>query len=205
LHALRANAGVGEPGGRRSEVIEASASLFTERGYHETGMGDIALAVGLAKPTLYHYFRSKQDILWAIFEEISRTFSQLRAELTHLPPRERLTELIIGQIQFQAEHRVLATAFFELPKWLPPERRQAVRRNYRPFTAAIKAAYQEGVDAGQFTRSDPALFAQAVLALTSTAYRWVDPNGPLTPRQIGTLFAGYIIDGVDQATTITTK
>jgi AcrR family transcriptional regulator len=177
-------------------VIEAAARLFTEQGYHETSMEDIARSVGLAKPSLYHYFSSKQEILWGIFRGILLTFQQLRLELTHMPPHERLRELIIGQIEFQAERRVLATAYFELVKWLPPQRRNAVKRSYEPVTSAIKMAYEEGVADGDFGPTDPALFAQAVLALTSTAYRWLDPNGPLTAREVGAVFAGYLLDGI---------
>jgi AcrR family transcriptional regulator len=177
-------------------VIEAAARLFTERGYHETSMEDIARSVGLAKPSLYHYFPGKQEILWGIFKGILLTFQQLRLELTHLPPRERLKELIIQQIEFQADRRVLATAYFELVKLLPPQRRNAVKRSYQPVTSAIKMAYEEGVADGDFGPTDPALFAQAVLALTSTAYRWLDPAGPLTAREVGAVFAGYIMDGI---------
>jgi len=50
-------------GGRRAEIVEIAARLFDRHGYHSTSMDDIAEAVGLRKPSLYHYFKSKDQIL----------------------------------------------------------------------------------------------------------------------------------------------
>lgn len=45
------------------EILEKAASLFDERGYGNTPLQDIADAVGIARPSLYHYFRSKEVLL----------------------------------------------------------------------------------------------------------------------------------------------
>ncbi|MDX6242095.1 MAG: hypothetical protein QOG10_7037, partial [Kribbellaceae bacterium] len=44
---------------RRSEIISAAAQLFNTAGYHQTSMDDIAEKMGLAKPSLYHYYAGK--------------------------------------------------------------------------------------------------------------------------------------------------
>ena len=57
------------PAERRQQIISLAAGLFDQSGYSSTTMDDIAREVGVAKPTLYHYFPSKDDILHAIHEE----------------------------------------------------------------------------------------------------------------------------------------
>src|SRR6516165_1267228 len=54
---------------RKHEIVTAAASVFDRDGYGSTSMDDIARTVGIAKPTLYHYFSSKDEILTSIHEE----------------------------------------------------------------------------------------------------------------------------------------
>src|ERR1700716_2738281 len=55
-------------GDRRDQIIQASAELFEKVGYHGASMQMVADAVKLGKPTLYYYFKSKTDILYAVHE-----------------------------------------------------------------------------------------------------------------------------------------
>src|SRR5688500_8893884 len=52
----------------RDEIIEAAVQLFNQNGYHATSMRDIAHAVAIQKPSLYHHFESKEAILLCILE-----------------------------------------------------------------------------------------------------------------------------------------
>src|ERR1700735_2164247 len=52
-------------------IVSAAASLFRHQGFAATSMQQIAVAVGLTRPTLYYYFRNKEDILGNLVEEIT--------------------------------------------------------------------------------------------------------------------------------------
>jgi AcrR family transcriptional regulator len=54
---------------RRAEIVEAALDLFTERGYHDTGVADIAARLHMSHGTFYRYFESKRDILDHLVEE----------------------------------------------------------------------------------------------------------------------------------------
>ena len=54
---------------RRSQILTASLFLFAEKGIDGTGLRDIARAVGITQPTLYHYFTSKDELVSALIEE----------------------------------------------------------------------------------------------------------------------------------------
>ena len=58
---------------RRHQIVESAAMLFDAQGYGNTSMEDVALSVSIAKPTLYHYFRSKEEILRSIHEAATRS------------------------------------------------------------------------------------------------------------------------------------
>jgi AcrR family transcriptional regulator len=83
---------------RRVELIDASLRLFAERGFRSTTIADIAAATGTAHGLVYHYFRSKDELLEAILERYA-FLPRLRAILAVSPDRpaaDVLTEIAGG-------------------------------------------------------------------------------------------------------------
>jgi AcrR family transcriptional regulator len=77
---------------RREELLEAAVRVFAAKGFHGSRVGDIAGEAGVAHGLLYHYFRSKEDVLETIFRE---TWSALVADTVRIeqagaPLREQL-------------------------------------------------------------------------------------------------------------------
>ncbi len=54
---------------RRRELLDAAAAVFARKGFHASRVGDIAQEAGVAHGLLYHYFRSKEEVLETIFRE----------------------------------------------------------------------------------------------------------------------------------------
>jgi AcrR family transcriptional regulator len=54
---------------RRRELLDAAVRVFAREGFHSARVGDIAEEAGVAHGLLYHYFRSKEDVLETIFRE----------------------------------------------------------------------------------------------------------------------------------------
>src|SRR5438270_8798981 len=57
---------------RRRELLDAAVRVFAEKGFHASRVGDIAEEAGVAHGLLYHYFRSKEELLETIFRETWR-------------------------------------------------------------------------------------------------------------------------------------
>jgi len=77
---------------RRQELLDAAVRVFARKGFRAARVGDIAEEAGVAHGLLYHYFRSKDEVLETIFRE---TWTQLvadtqRIELAGVPLREQL-------------------------------------------------------------------------------------------------------------------
>merc|ERR1711965_964484 len=53
---------------KRDAVLRTAARLFVENGFHRTKMADVAEQLHITKPALYHYFRNKEDILYACYQ-----------------------------------------------------------------------------------------------------------------------------------------
>ncbi len=65
---------VKKPEERRSEIISASRDLFLSIGYENTTIQDIMTKLQIAKGTTYHYFRSKEELLDAVVEEMAAEY-----------------------------------------------------------------------------------------------------------------------------------
>src|SRR5215217_6740993 len=57
------------PEERRRAILDAAVRVFARKGAHATRVGDIAAEAGVSHGLLYHYFRSKEDVLETIFSE----------------------------------------------------------------------------------------------------------------------------------------
>lgn len=84
---------------RRDLILDAAQTLFARDGYGQTGIRAIAAAVGISEATIYHYFRSKSEILDGIISRASA--GQLRAY--PFPPDTSLEEVLrtVGRMYLQ--------------------------------------------------------------------------------------------------------
>src|SRR5215218_5680040 len=81
---------------RRQRIIQAAVGLFTERAYADVHMGAVAAAAGVAKPTLYRYFATKEalfiEALECALEEVRHEVHGLRARAD--PVEDRLRQVV---------------------------------------------------------------------------------------------------------------
>ncbi|HBV68826.1 MAG TPA: hypothetical protein DEF04_12110 [Clostridiales bacterium] len=61
---------------KRNDILTSARALFSERGFHDTKMEDIAQGAGVGKGTLYEYFKNKQDIFDETCIEYLRTITE---------------------------------------------------------------------------------------------------------------------------------
>ena len=73
----------------RSEILAAARSLFMSRGYRAVSTRDIADAVGLTQPALYHHFGGKEALYVAVMEDELATISARLDRAARLDPRRR--------------------------------------------------------------------------------------------------------------------
>ena len=65
-----------DPDDKRRKIFESALRIFTERGFHEATMDEIAAASGVAKGTVYRYFESKEDLLDQLLKATSRRIAE---------------------------------------------------------------------------------------------------------------------------------
>lgn len=183
---------------KRQEIVATAAALFETEGYATTSMASIARAMGLAKPTLYHYFSSKDDILFAIHDEFIDLLIQRRDQRasTELGPEDELREVFGDVFELMDSHRGHVRVFFEHYRELPEEQQLVIRAKRDDYESWVERTVQDGNDQGSFRQVDPRLVTLALFGMSNWAYQWYRSGGPLTARQIAVHFWDYLIRGI---------
>jgi mycofactocin system transcriptional regulator len=82
----------------RDDVAQVALHLFVERGFEQTTLEDVAVAVGVSRRTITRYFASKNDIVWGTFDEHLQGF---RAELAAADPHQPIGDVLrVAVVQF---------------------------------------------------------------------------------------------------------
>jgi AcrR family transcriptional regulator len=183
---------------RRQQIISLAAGLFDEGGYANTTMDDIAAEVGVAKPTLYHYFPSKDDILHAIHEEfIDLLISRHEGRIgTGLRPEQLLLEAMADILELMETHRGHVRVFFEHHRELPEEARGPIRVKRDHYEKIVEDLIREGIEMGVLRETDAHLAALATFGMCNWAYQWYRSGGQLRSREIAYQFWNYLVYGL---------
>jgi AcrR family transcriptional regulator len=164
------------------QVRRAAVALFASRGFHATGIRQLADTVGIKSSTLYHYMGTKEDLLFAIVQSSSRRLIDAAQRIADLglTPDAMICALVQMHVCVHATHRdETAVVDNELRHLDGTRRAHAVelRDAYESFwTAAISAGVRHGV----FAVRNPRLARLGILQMCSGVAEWYSPNGELS-------------------------
>jgi AcrR family transcriptional regulator len=184
---------------RRADILREAARLFDKVGYHGVNMEMIAEAAGLKKPTLYHYIRSKDEILFEIHEamiESLRTSIAARKE-RGAGPAESLQGVFEDIFQQTHDFPGYVRAFFEHIRELDDARKSQIRKARNDYMAQVMAILEDGMAKGIFNRHDVRLTALSMLGICNWAYQWYRPGRDPAPAQMAaqcwSIFSGGLL------------
>ena len=189
---------------KRQEIIKQAAILFQESSYHNTSMLDIAAAVGVRKPTLYHYIDSKYEILFRICEAVIDPLlaaHEQRHSTESLTASGYLRGAIEDILELLASHRGYVRVFNESHRELLPEHAATIAEKWDQYGEMITGLLVEGVATGEMREVNVGITRMAIFGMCSWAYQWFDPAGPLDARGVADAFWDLVAGGLLPAPT----
>ena len=162
----------------RTAILTTAAELFRARGYRATTLDDLARRLGMSKATVYGHFRSKEDLLAAIFH---RTMTLAEAGLaairaSGLPPAEQLREVIRHHVRLVVAERAFLTVFFSEEGSLPARLQKDIVRRKARYDRTVRAIVERAARAGEVRAAEPRLLVLALLGMSNWVYRWYHPG-----------------------------
>jgi AcrR family transcriptional regulator len=182
-------------------LLTKAAALIARKGFEATSMRDLGTAIDGSLAGLYHYFSSKEDLL---FQLQYRTFASLlesQQEVAAEPgtPEERFARLVTGHLRFYQRHtNELKACTFELESLTgkPYETVEAIRRRYYRLMTSVVADVIGGPSSnGKETRKSrhATLF---VFGMLNWIFMWYDPSRHGTVDQIGEEMRDLVLNGL---------
>jgi AcrR family transcriptional regulator len=148
---------------KRRQLLDAAVRVFARKGYHASRVGDIAEEAGVAHGLLYHYFRSKDQVLEAVFHE------NWNALLARIASVEESDEPAADQIRHIAA--IVLRTWLHLPDVVrvviqefgrSPELAERIGELTQPIDA-IQRVIARGVERGDFREDIDPVFAATVV------------------------------------------
>lgn len=124
---------------RREEILDAAVKVFARKGFAASRIEDVAVEAGIAKGSVYLYFKSRDALLAGVFERYATKSARVLAELGDGAPLERLTRLVRAAIEMLAAHPDHARVLLEVWASNPPIDMAAMYREYRGAIAGLLA------------------------------------------------------------------
>lgn len=175
---------------RRNQILEAAVMCFLERGYHQTGVRDIAARAGVSLGNLYNHFRGKHDVLVEIAMLERREMEPFLKILNSTASAPKVLKKFIRAYAkyLAALENVILTLEISSEAVRQPDIAQLFVENRARLTEALEAVVRRGIADGDLRAvPDPLQASQLVIeTLEGSAYRSVLSELPMN-KIIGSL------------------
>ena len=183
---------------KRDAVLKTAAYLFLEQGYQRTSMSVLAKRLKITKPSLYYYFRNKEEILVECYRA---GIAQIES---FLPPATPDAGTALARLRLFVHGYAIAvlTHYFGRcvamidDSELSPEARHGVRDLKRRVDTSIRALVKAGIKDGSMATCDPKLASFAISGAINWAGTWYKPAGNLSPDEIAQAFTDLLTSGL---------
>jgi len=184
---------------RRAAIVGHAARLFAERGFLGASLADLAEACETSKSLIYHYYDSKEDILFDVMHSHVRALLDAAEDISARPiaPSEKLTELTLAFVRLYAgaaaRQRVLLNELQRLSK----EQRAIVIGIQRRLIEIVENLLAKLRPDLEVVMRPPA--AMLWFGMINWMHTWLDPDGPVKPARIAELAAEIFLRGIGEA------
>lgn len=187
----------GEAASRREQILQAAQKLFAEKGFRETNLEDVASQLGFRRQAVYHYFPSKDDILYELIDRAGQSMATSAQPTLDaaIPPADKLAELVRNHVrQLLTNVEIFRIQFSELFK-LTSDRADMLRRAMMAYAHAVADVIAAGQKDGSFVDIPPMTQALLILGMCNGTTEWYRPRSRLSVDEIADLAARMALAG----------
>lgn len=175
---------------RELEIKEAALKIFSAKGYHRTTMADIAMEAGYGKGTIYWYWKSKEQLYFALISHLHDEILALvdeagKAEGTAL---EKIKNLADGMIDVYYRNREYCKLSWRMraeePRAFSPEYVQALHNYVIRTRRALETLLKQGSREGYFKGIDPYYLSCIILGtVEGMEIQWLEDQSTFDLRK----------------------
>lgn len=182
---------------KREAVLRTAARFFNERGFHATSLDEVAAALNVTKPTIYHYFASKDEILYACTRRGLDQIAAIarRSADQHGTAADRLRAMLTAYALIMMDDFGICVARTQ-DHLLSPDSRRGFRALKREIDGLIRQVIAEGVAEGSLSVPDVRIASFTAGVAMNGLASWFRPDGPIGAAETARLTVAVLLDGM---------
>lgn len=183
---------------REEQLVAKALELFSNGGYRETSLQEIADRLGIARPLFYYYFETKEDLLWRIIGHLGDELLENARPIAEsdAPPEEKLQALIETHVRALLSNVDAFRIYFAERHLVKGPRHRRLKKGETAYQELISGVVLEGQRAGAFRDGDPAVVTRLLIGMANSVTRWYSASGSLSidelSREAAELAAGTL-------------
>lgn len=168
----------------RREILRKAAALFARKGYPNTTIADLAEANGMSRGLLYHYFDSKEAML---FEMLTTHLDDMLATIEAAATvgdsaEDRFRNMVRAMVSMNAESKDLQIVLLHDLQNLQAAQRDEIVTKQRAILAVLRRLIRDNDTVGRTSGRKLKAYTMMVVGMINYTYIWYDPDGPVGPR-----------------------
>lgn len=173
---------------QRQRMLLKATEVIASNGYASASMSDLARACGTSKAGLYHYFPSKDVILFESLDRYTRKLADCLSAVTlrGLPPRDEVTAMVRALLIEYRESRAHHIALLNDVKFLSDQQRNQIVRQERAVVDQVAQSLAR-VNPQRFAGARRTPTTMALLGMLNFTFAWLKPDGPMSYEQYADL------------------
>lgn len=185
-------------GDKRQLILRTAAELFGQQGFNKTSISEISKGCNASKAWIYHYFLSKEDILFALLLDFLTVAKERldRASDIDGDAKERLRAFVSECLKIYDDYRINYPILFNEMMFLREDQQKVLRgledHSVRRLDAILVELRPELARERQM-RTPVTLL---VFGTINWTYTWYNPDGKLSIDALALVIVGFVLGGV---------
>ena len=186
---------------KQEKIGNAAAKVFNKKGFLETNIDDIAAAAKLSKGGIYHYFSSKDEILFFILDSyMDIVLKDLEKELQSFKDSTSKIKFIIDRhIGLYANYMAQAKTLLHDAHCLSPKHFKSIKvkeREYYRIVMEVLSEFFEGL--GDIKQEELKAMSFLLFGMCNWTSHWYDPKGPINPQELSSITWSVFMKGISE-------
>jgi TetR/AcrR family transcriptional regulator, cholesterol catabolism regulator len=163
---------------KRQEIYEKALELFISQGYNQTPLSKIANALQITKAGLYHYFSSKEELLFFIHERNMKKdlIPIIEAAEKISDPKERISYIITKYTESSMARDPSQKMLIHELSNLTPEHHKIIQASWRRFFNIIRDTIKELETIGLSKKINETFATFALIGMCRWTFNWYEPS-----------------------------
>ncbi|MCE6995964.1 TetR/AcrR family transcriptional regulator [Saccharothrix sp. S26] len=189
-------------GATPERIVGAAVRLFAAKGFDATTVQEVVEAASVTKGALYHYFGSKDDLLFEIYRSlIGRQMADLDGIVAAgLDAATTVRRIVVSLVETTAASVDETAVFVREMHRLDADRMASFRAERRRYHETFRSVVEQAQRDGRFSSAVPAdTVVLIALGVVNQLPTWYRPDGPKSPARLGGEIADFVLAGLRPA------